>query len=503
MSVALEQGAIRGAAVLQPCRRAVRRVPLALWIALVATLNAACWSFVTPPFQVSDEPSHFAYVKQLAETGRAPSSSLGPFSEEESIVLAGVRFLQVGGEPGFPTIATQAEQRELEGELASAARLPRDGSENASVATSEPPLYYAVEAIPYLIASHENLLERLQLMRLVSALMAGLTALFVFLFVREALPGEPWAWTTGGLAVGLLPLLGSMSGAVNPDSMLYAVSAALFFCLARAFRRGLSRRLAVAIGVVCAIGLLTKLNFVGLVPGALAGVVILSLRVARTSRLEAVIRLALACAIAASPILFSLATGVLADHDALHGITESVSGIAPHGSLLAKLEYAWELYLPKLPGMANDFPSVFTPVQLWFNGFVGLYGWGDTPFPGWVYDLALLPAGIVVCLAVRALAGQRKALRGRASELCVYLLIVGGVMAMVAASSYGVFPTRDAEYAHVRYLFPLLAPLGLVFVLAARGAGRRWGPAVGVLIVLLVLAQDVFSQLLVISHYYG
>jgi 4-amino-4-deoxy-L-arabinose transferase-like glycosyltransferase len=507
VSVTVERGAIRGAAVLQPCRRAVcravARVPLAVWIALVATLNAACWSFVTPPFQVPDEPSHFAYVKQLAETGRTPSLSVGQLSEEESIVLTGARFLQVGGEPGFPTIATQAEQRQLERDLAAAARLPRDGSEDASSATSEPPLYYAIEAVPYLIASNDNLLERLQLMRLVSALMAGLTALFVFLFVREALPGEPWAWTTGGLAVGLLPLLGFMSGAVNPDAMLYAVSAALFFCLARAFRRGLSRRMAVAIGVVCAVGLLTKLNFVGLVPGALAGVAVLSWRLARTSRLEAVGRLAIACVIAAGPILFTLATGVLANHNALHWVLESVDGIAPHGSLLAKLEYAWELYLPRLPGMVNDFPAVFTTVQLWFNGFVGLYGWGDTPFAGWVYDLALLPAAIVVCLAVRTLAVRRMVLHGRASEVGVYVLIAGGVMAMVAASSYGIFPARDAEYAHVRYLFPLLAPLGAGLVLAARGAGRRWGPAVGVLIVLLVLAQDVFSQLLVISHYYG
>ena len=150
-----------------------------------------------------------------------------------------------------------------------------------------------------------------------------------------------------------------------------------------------------------------------------------------------------------------------------------------------------------------DFPGVFTTDQIWFNGFVGLYGWGGTPFPGWVYDLALVPAAILVCLAVRGLALRRTALRGRASELFVYALIAAGVMAMVAASSYGVFPTRDAEYAHVRYLLPMLPLLGAVLVVAARGAGRRWGPATGVLIVLVVLAQDVFSQLLVVSHYYG
>jgi len=43
--------------------------------ALVALLNAACWSFITPPFQVPDEQDHFAYVQQLAETGHLPSKS--------------------------------------------------------------------------------------------------------------------------------------------------------------------------------------------------------------------------------------------------------------------------------------------------------------------------------------------------------------------------------------------------------------------------------------------
>jgi hypothetical protein len=50
---------------------------------------------------------------------------------------------------------------------------------------------------------------------------------------------------------------------------------------------------------------------------------------------------------------------------------------------------------------------------------------------------------------------------------------------------------------------PLLPLAAVVLALAARGAGKRWGPAVGVLIVLLFLAQNIFSQLLVVSRYYG
>jgi 4-amino-4-deoxy-L-arabinose transferase-like glycosyltransferase len=472
-------------------------------VALVAVLNAACWSVLTPAFQVPDENAHFAYVKQLAEGGVPPKRDVGPYAKEQEVALLALHFLQIGGEPGAHTIASQAEQEQLQRDLAAVARLPRDGSESGGSAAGEPPLYYALEAIPYLAADSGTLLDRLELMRLVSALLAGLTAVFVFLFVREALPAEPWAWTTAGLGVALFPLLGFMSGAVNPDALLYAVSAALFFCLARAFRRGLTRWRAVAFGLVIAVGVLTKVNFVGLLPGALLGLALLSWRVGRTSMFEAARCLALACMVAAAPILLALAAGWLEHQNVLYAATSRLNGYAHQGSLLAKMSYAWQLYLPRLPGMVSDFPDLFTTRQIWFNGFVGLYGWGDTPFPDWVYDLALIPATMIVCLCARAVVARRAGLRTRLGELGVYALIALGVMAMVADVSYGEFPTVDASYAHVRYMLPMLALLGVLLALAARGAGRRWGPAVGVLIVLLVFAQDVFSQLLVVAHYYG
>ena len=115
-------------------------------------------------------------------------------------------------------------------------------------------------------------------MRLLSALMAGLTALFVFLFVRESLPRVPWAWTVGGLAAAVTPLLGFTSGAVTPEAMLYTLSAAIFYCLARAFRRRAHEKRAFALGVLTAAGFLTKLNFIGLAPGVLLGLVILGFR---------------------------------------------------------------------------------------------------------------------------------------------------------------------------------------------------------------------------------
>ena len=49
----------------------------------------------------------------------------------------------------------------------------------------------------------------------VSALLAALTTLFTFLFLREVLE-EPWTWTVGALAVAFQPLFGFISSGVHP-----------------------------------------------------------------------------------------------------------------------------------------------------------------------------------------------------------------------------------------------------------------------------------------------
>jgi len=481
----------------------MRRIPMPACVALVACVNAVCWSIVTPPFEVTDEPAHFDYVKQLAETGHLPLGFAGSMPEEQVIALTDLRFYQLREEPASLAVASPAEQRRLEADTARAARLPRRGSPSAGVAASQPPLYYALEAIPYTLGYHSTILVRLQLMRLLSALMAGLTALFVYLFVREALPAEPWAWSAAGLGVAVTPLLGALSGAVNPESMLYAVCAALFYLLARAFRRGLSTGLAAGIGATVAVGLLTKVNFIGLLPGCAVGLAVLTARRARASRRDAWRGLALCCLIAASPLVAAVVVGVASPHTAVHAVTSNLTAFIHHGSILARLQYMWQLYLPRLPGMADDFPGLLTTRQIWFDGFVGLYGWSNVTFPTWVYGLALIPAMAIAFLCVRAIASRRVALRVRAGELLTYALMALGVMAMIAVVSYARFPQVDATFGRTRYLFPMLALLGAMLALAARGAGRRWGPAVGVMIVVAMLAHDIFSQLLVISRYYG
>ena len=165
----------------RPIAKLVGSVPTAAWVCVVAAiLNAACWSLITPPFAVSDESSHFAYVKQLAEAHALPHSHGLEFSREEERALIDLHEFPAGILPPTGAISSVAEQHRLEHDLGEAAEQPREGSDAAGVATSQPPLYYLLETIPYTMGSSGSLLTRLELMRLLSALYAGVTALFAF-----------------------------------------------------------------------------------------------------------------------------------------------------------------------------------------------------------------------------------------------------------------------------------------------------------------------------------
>ena len=215
-------------------------------------------------------------------------------------------------------------------------------------------------------------------MRLLSALMAGGTALAVFLFLREVLPGAPWAWTVGGLAVGAaaavrLRLLGRAARRAARARRRAGAARHRARAAPRARRpqrrraRGSRRRSA----------LLSKLAFVGLVPGVVLAVALglaagdrapartdgcgaprwRSASRPRPSRLRARQRARLGPRRCSAP----LAT---ADHPA-----KGARGVAA-GEPARAAVYIWQLYLPRLPFMEDQFAA--SPIRdVWVNGFIG------------------------------------------------------------------------------------------------------------------------------------
>jgi hypothetical protein len=210
---------------------------------------------VTPVFHVPDETSHFAYVQYFAETGLVPNIPGGDgISQEEAAAMDAVRFNDTIGIQDQLTVFSRLQEEALD--QAESGGLDRASGGGIIETSGQPPLYYALGAAVYHASPWKGVTERILLLRLMSALLAACTTVFVFLFLRE-LFAEPWTWTVGTLAVAFQPLFGFISAGVHPDNLLFAAGAALLFGLARAFRRGLSPALGAGIGAALAVGALS------------------------------------------------------------------------------------------------------------------------------------------------------------------------------------------------------------------------------------------------------
>ncbi len=115
------------------------------------------------------------------------------------------------------------------------------GQGGGTSVSNQPPLYYALEAIPYWLSPSHEILTRLTLMRLLSALMAAGTVLAIFIFLRELLPRSPWTWTVGALAVAFQPTFDFIAAGVQGDNLLFLTASLMFLALLRAIGAGSQR----------------------------------------------------------------------------------------------------------------------------------------------------------------------------------------------------------------------------------------------------------------------
>jgi 4-amino-4-deoxy-L-arabinose transferase-like glycosyltransferase len=481
-------------------RALVRRIPRAAWACMgVAILNAVAWSLVTAPFQVPDEAWHYSYIEYVAEHGRPPTPTPPVLSPSLEAVVTDLGTRQVIEAPENGSIWTRTEREQLQRDLEQIR--DRHGNGGWYQDVPEPPLFYTLQALPFTAAKSANVLDRLQLMRFVSALLAGVTVLCVFLFLREALPAHPWTWTVGALGLAFLPLFAEMGGGINPDILLYAIVAAVFLLFARIFRRGLTARRAAAMGGLLALGFATKMNFIGEMPGIALGLLAAAFREERALRLRTLRLPALALAVALVPSVVLIALNLLVwDRRLFDSGIYTTAEI--HPSLPQALQYAWEFYVIRLPGM-EPMIGYFAVRDAWLRLLIGGFGWFDTHFAAWVYNVALVPIVLVVSLCVTTLVRRRAALRARWLELAVYATLAGGVMGMVAAAGYNLYLQRAGGAVEARYLLPLVPLYAGMLALAARGAGRRLMPVVGTAIVVLAIAHNAFGLLLEIARYYA
>jgi hypothetical protein len=480
------------------------RVRPAVAIALVAFVNAASWALVTPAFEAPDEPDHFAYVQQLAETGRQPAREEGvapTFSADETIALDGVRaYSHVGlGDTRPPWLS--ADERRWERRRAAAPHRRDDGG-GASTASTHSPLYYALLAPGYLAVATQSSFSQLTLARLVSALLGALVAACAYGIVRELLPRQRLAAVGAGLLVAFQPMLGFMAGAVNNDTGVNAAAALTLYLTIRGLRRGLTWRLALGLGAALAVTPLMKGTGFAIYPAVALGLAGIAWRARR--RLDPRAWVGGALAFAAVRGAWALAAPALAHpgHGSGRGISAagSVSGALQMPGRF--LEYLWQFFLPRLSFMPDLFPQRSPAFDVYVKEGWAAFGWVTVLFPKWVYvviALAMLTCG---ALAAAAVARERPAAVRRAVELAVIALAPLCVVTAVAGA-YFAPDGRAVPAEQGRYIFPAATALATIAVGATFGVGRRWHPVLLTVLVVATIGLGFASRLLSLAGFFA
>jgi hypothetical protein len=480
----------------------------ALRVLAIGFAIAASWALVTPAFESPDESEHFAYTQYLVETGKAvdiaqTTQRPSPWSTQEAWAIDQTRELSTFERAEVKAPWDRNYQRDWQ---RNDHNLPRDNGGGYHPATSvHSPLYYGLLIPGYLLGRAGTTFDQLFGMRLVSALMGALTAMFAFLLVAELLPRRRSLAVAAGLMVVFLPEFGFISGAINNDNGVNLGCAALTWLMVRALRRGMTVPLALGMGFALVVTPLMKATGYELYPPLALG--FLGLLARRHGRRDLGM---LALMLGSFAVVF-LAWGQVRGHfhrDAFTtpGGTQPVQTLQAYGHVKGYLVWLWQVMVPfKLPFM-RDFTLVHWP---FFNiyverGFAG-FGWYAVFFPKWVYGVVTLVMVAILGGAARLVWVERRAaLRAYLPEILFLAAIPPVVVAAVEAAYFTLAIPVDGTGEQGRYAFPAIAAVSAIVIAGCLGlGGRRRAPALAAALVGGLAVMTVAGQFLTLSTFYS
>jgi 4-amino-4-deoxy-L-arabinose transferase-like glycosyltransferase len=482
---------------------AALRPPRALAALLVLTaLVGVGWAFVTPAFQAPDEPAHFGYVQELAEGFDLPGQPGRPLvSSEQALAGSLSNSDQTAQNLGVKlewSASAYERWRRAAGALPASARTDGGG---ANPASSNPPLYYLYEAIPYRVGEGGDLFTRLELARLASVLWMLLTVVGVWLLAGELLARDRLLQLAAAGTAGLLPMVGFVSASVNPDAMLYAAWSFALWLGVRLLRRGLTASGAVALFAVVGLACLVKATSYALVPGAL-----FVLAVALWRNRGATLRpRAVAVVGAGAALVLTLGAWVViarVTHRAAAAQVAQAAG-ATGFNLRDFGSYLWQFYLPKLPFQQPfSIPGDHLPAyDVWLKtGWAG-FAWLEVQFPEWVY---VLLTAVTLGIAALALAQIWRARRRIDLAVLAFLALVAvTLVAGLHWTEFKMLTGGQGPFNAGRYLLPLAGIAGLAVALAVRTVAPARRPVAVAAALSGLFVLNLFSFGLMIERFYA
>jgi 4-amino-4-deoxy-L-arabinose transferase-like glycosyltransferase len=386
---------------------------------------ALVYSLVTPLKYGPDEPAHFIYIRSLATTFSPPPIARTQTHTEDSI---------------------------------------------ASHEGHQPPLYYAVMAVPYAILNAfgppADTIWRV--LRILGIAIGVFWIYFVYRLAREYFASEAYALATAAF-VALIPNAAYTAGVVNNDIMIALLFTWAMVPILRFFKtESLSNREAAALGALTGLAILTKAQALILV-GVFA---IAALAVCRRRH-------------------YANAGGVLRAAAIVLGVAVIVSGWwFVRCWIVYGTPMPHSLYNPVLPdGMISLLVNPALGLRaIWF-GSAAVYTYFWTPFwLVWKYvtwscyfwPLVAVNAAALVGVALRL---RRGGVDGRSLALLVFAALLTYAMWL----RYALAVDRMANL-QGRLFLPVAAVVGIIFVLGTDGwlAGAK-AKRIGVILWLVLM----------------
>ncbi|MFC8599331.1 DUF2142 domain-containing protein [Isoptericola sp. NPDC057191] len=451
---------------LRPAPRGYRRTVALITLAVAGW--ATLWAVVTPPFQAPDEQNHLNSVLRIAYGGGWPAPGdayLAP-GVVDAVHEAGYPSDPPGRwvhRPDVPQFVDLVPVPRDERTRLDASNALGDATSGTTVdqMTQHPPLYYALGAAVLRVTGLTEARWDAQMLalRLFDVVLLALTVPLAAATARRV-TGSPAAGLVAAAFPLFLPQLGHIMGAVNNDALVVLTCAAATWLAARVVTGDLRWRVAVAIGVVVGLGLLTKVMVAFALPTV--GVAYLLARGRRwPGRLG---RLVVAVTVAVAVGGWWWVRNVI-----------TLGAVQPVG-------------MPRDPATVAQVPDAEVPrliLEKLPQAFFGNLSWLEVRLPGaWVVAGSVVLVAVV--LAAVLLPGARRASFALA-------LLPAGLAAGVAYNSWSAHADTGGLVAvQGRYVFGGIAALAALFAVAlwqlVRRQDRRLAVAVPVVTTLALAA---------------
>lgn len=385
------------------------------------------YALLTPAWQAPDEPAHYNYVAQVAQSGCCPVIAAGDWDNAYLEQIKAAKF------------APEA----LHGRL-----------DTVQYEDHQPPLYYLLLSPIFRISG-----GNLSALRLASLILGLGGVIGAWVTARMVFSGRVGSAISTAGFVAFLPQNVAIMGSVNNDSLAALVGGLiLIWCTWRL--QGGSGRWRWAGGVLIGMALLTKLTIYPLTALILLTELFAS---RRASDLKAGVGRVMTFLIVGLILIMPFWVRNLNTY----GFPDFLAQSAHDRVVVGQFQTSQYLEQFGIGGWLGDM------ARITFQSFWGQFGWMGVPMSQTIYRALLVITLLILGGSLISLIGARSALKGWASDA----LMVYGAAILLTVGAFLYYNLKFAQF-QGRYLYPALILFGLIF---AAGVEFYVGLAVRVL----------------------